>query len=81
MLDRTLADYGPETKEARELRRRNYASAVELFFSRAGAGLPNMDAPERLARVEQFQQKLRELAPRNDMQRLLQSEALTLTVL
>jgi hypothetical protein len=79
MLDRTLADYGPETKEARELLRRTYASAVEPFLSGGGAGLANMDAPERLSRVEQFQQKLRELAPRNDMQRLLQSEALALS--
>src|ERR1700676_335546 len=79
MLDRTLADYGPETKEGRELLRRTYASAVEPFISRGGAGLANVDAPETLARVEQFQQKLRELAPRNDMQRLLQSEALALS--
>jgi hypothetical protein len=79
LLDRNLADYGPETKEVRELLRRTYASAVELFFSKGGAGLANVDALERLARVEQIQHKVRELAPRNDTQRLLQSEALALS--
>jgi hypothetical protein len=79
MLDRTLADYGPETKEARELLQRGYASAVELFFSRRGTGRANVDALERLARVEQIRHKIGELAPRNDMQRLLQSEALDLS--
>jgi hypothetical protein len=76
VIDRTLADYGPEAKEARELLRHTYVSAVELFASRGGAGKANVDAPERPVRMAQFQQKLRELAPRNDMQRLLQSEAL-----
>jgi hypothetical protein len=76
MIDRTLGDYGPEAKEARELLRRTYASSVELFYSGGGGGKAKADAPESLARMVQFQQKLRELAPRNDMQRLLQSEVL-----
>src|ERR1700754_2332874 len=79
MLDRTLADYGDEAKDAREILRRTYASAVERFFNRERAGTAKVDAPESLARLVQFHQKLRELAPRNDMQRLLQSEALTLS--
>ena len=49
---------------------------MNLLYSEKGAGTITVDAPENLARLEQFQQKLRELAPRNDMQRLLQSEAL-----
>jgi hypothetical protein len=76
MVDRTLADYGPEAKEARELLRRTYASSVELFYSGGGAGKAEADVPDSLVRVEQFQQKLRELAPRNDMQRMLQSDTL-----
>jgi hypothetical protein len=76
MLDRTLADFGPEARESRELLRDTYASAVDLFFPRRDAGTTNLGAPENLARVEHFQQKLRELAPRNDVQRLIQSEAL-----
>jgi hypothetical protein len=76
MIDRTLAAYGPEAKEARELLRRTYASAVARFYSEGRAGKPDVDAPESLVRMLQFQQKLRELAPRNDMQRMLQSDAL-----
>ncbi|OAJ57942.1 hypothetical protein A6V36_19665 [Paraburkholderia ginsengiterrae] len=76
MIDRTLADYGPEAKEARELLRRTYASAVDQFYSEGGAGKAKVDALEGLERMVQLQQKLRELAPRNDMQRMVQSEAL-----
>jgi Protein of unknown function (DUF4239) len=76
MIDRTLADYGPEAKEARELLRRTYASAVEQFYSGGAAAKGNVDAPESLTRMVRFQQTLRELAPRNDMQHLVQSEAL-----
>lgn len=78
-LDRTLAQYGPETKEARDLFRSAVASATELLFSGEGAGLAKLDAPERLARVEQMQTKLRELAPRTDVQRALQAHALELS--
>lgn len=76
LIDRTLADYGPEAKESRELLRRTYASAVDQFYSEGRAGKADVDAPESLERMVQFQQKLRELAPRNDMQRMVQSEAL-----
>jgi hypothetical protein len=78
MLDRTLAQYGPETKLARELLRQTYASAVEVIFAADGKGVAVLDAPERLARVDQLQQKLRELAPKNDRQRSAQSDALAL---
>ena len=77
-LDRTLAQYGPETTEARDLFRSAVASATELLFSKEGSGLAKLDSSERLARVEQMQAKLRELAPRNDAQRALQSRALEL---
>jgi len=76
LIDSTLADYGPEAKESRDLLRNTYASAVELFYSGRGTGKANVDAPESLTRMVQFQQKLRELTPRSDMQRSLQSEAL-----
>src|SRR5580692_8105877 len=52
LIDRSLADYGPDTKAIRELLRRTYASAVELFFSQGGAGMAKVDAMDRLAGVE-----------------------------
>jgi hypothetical protein len=42
MIDRTLADYGPEAKEARELLRRTCASTVEQFYS-GGAGKADVE--------------------------------------
>ena len=78
-LDRTLAQYGPETKEARDLLRGAVDSVIELLFSGEGPGKAKLDAPERLARIEQIQAKLQELAPRNDAQRALQSRALELS--
>jgi hypothetical protein len=77
-LDRALALYGPETKEARDLLRGALASAIELLFSGEGSGLAKLGAPERLDRMEQIQAKVRELAPRNDSQRTLQSHAVEL---
>jgi len=78
LLDRTLANYGPETKEARDLLHGAVASVIELIFSGEGSQLGELDTPKRLARSEQFQARLRELAPRNDAQRSLQSRALDL---
>ena len=78
-LDRALAHYGPETKEARDLLHRVFASAIELIFAGKGSSLAKLDAPERLATMEQFQTKLLDLAPRNDAQRSLQSRAVELS--
>ena len=79
MLDRTLALYGPETKEARDLLRSAVASAVELTFSEHGSQVAELDAPEKLTRIEQFQDKLWALSPRTDAQRALQSHAVELS--
>ncbi len=79
LLDRALARYGPETKEARELLRQTYASTVETLFSEADAQPAKLDTSGRLAKLEQLQNRLQELAPRNDAQRLQQSRALQLS--
>ena len=79
LLDRSLANYGPETKEARDLLHRAFASAIEMIFAEKGSRLTKLAAPERFTWMEQFQAKLRELAPRNDAQRSLQSRALELS--
>jgi hypothetical protein len=53
-------------------------ASAKVSFDRLNrrTGTADVDAPESLTRMVKFQQKLRELVPRNDMQRLLQSEAL-----
>jgi hypothetical protein len=78
LLDRTLAQYGPETGDARSLLRTAFTSLVETVFDgqhRMGA----LDVPERIAAVEQFQEKLQELVPRDDRQRRLQARALDIS--
>lgn len=79
LLDRALANYGPESKEARDLLRTIYASVIKLVFSTDGSGLAKLDAPQRLAGLEKFQSMLRDLAPRNESQRWLQARALDLS--
>jgi hypothetical protein len=79
LLDRSLANYGPETKETRDQLHRAVASAIEMIFADKDFRLAKLTARERLAGMEQFQAKLRELAPRTDAQRSLQSRALELS--
>jgi hypothetical protein len=74
MLDRVLANYGPESKEARDLLRSTYATVVELVFATDGSHLARLDGAE----LENFQSMILELAPRNESQRRLQARALEL---
>lgn len=77
-LDRTLAHYGPETKEARALLREIFASMIEMVFHEKGYQVAKIDSPERRAKLEQLQAMVNELAPRNEAQRSLQSHAVKL---
>ena len=76
LLDRTLAQYGPETKDLRDQLKRNAVASVDLLFSNDKAQLAKLDTPEALARSESLGAKLRELSPQNDSQRRLQARAL-----
>jgi len=75
-LDRALADYGPETKEARDLLKRSYAARIELIFPRDKLQREQEDTPESILRTENLRAKLWQLSPQNDAQRGLQSQAL-----
>ena len=76
LLDRVLADYGPETREIRDLMKRSYTTAVELIFSDDRSQQAKLSTPEAVSRMEAIQVKLRGLSPQNDAQRGLQSRAL-----
>jgi hypothetical protein len=75
-LDRDLADYGPETKEIRDLLKRTYAAKIELLFPGDESRPAKLDTPEAVVRTESLRARLWELSPRNDAQRGLQSEAI-----
>jgi hypothetical protein len=78
LLDRVLARYGPETKEARAVLQRSTAAAVERYWPAAGAKPIAVDA--QASPVEALYEKIEELSPQGEAQRSLQSQALTLAL-
>src|SRR5213082_3624287 len=79
LLDRTLAAYGPETKDVREQLRRAVAAGIEMFWpeeKNAGSGMTGF---ERANAMEMIQAKLRALRPATDAQRQLFSQAEQIT--
>jgi len=74
-LDRILARYGAETNEAREVLRRT-AVSLDRSWTEGASRSERLDSTEFRAGAASFYQKLQELAPRNDFERALQSQAL-----
>jgi hypothetical protein len=77
MLDRTLAHYGPETKDTRALLRRSLTAAIERFWPANGvqpAGFEPTVSP-----IESLYDKIEELSPQTEAQRSLQAQALKVT--
>ena len=78
LLDRVMAQYGPETREARDFLRRSVASTLQRIWPEEADAVavakmqPGND-------IEALQDKLRQLSPHNDAQRGLQSQALQLS--
>ena len=78
LLDRTLAHYGAEAKEARSLLRRSVAATVERIWPEEGAR--PLAVRSNATPVEDLYDKIEELSPGNDEQRALRSQALALTL-
>jgi hypothetical protein len=76
LLDRTMAAYGPETREARSVLRRGIASAINAAWPEESVGQRTAEVPGSSAVPESVQDKLLQLSPRSDTQRWLQSRAL-----
>src|SRR5208337_4359586 len=79
LLDRVLAQYGPETKEARALLRHSIASTIKRVWPEDNIEQAVTEAPEGRVDLETIQDQLRQLSPRNDAQRWLQSRALEIS--
>jgi hypothetical protein len=77
-LDRVLADYGPETREIRDLLKRSYAARIEALFPGEKSQTAEEDSPTAIVRTENFRAKLWDLSPQNDAQRGLRSQAVEL---
>jgi hypothetical protein len=78
LLDRLLAHYGPETKEARQLVARSAAGIADRIWPERGT---ESKASESLTPAgEAFFDKIQELSPQNDVQRALQAQALKTSI-
>jgi hypothetical protein len=78
LLDRVLAHYGPETKEARDLLKLSVTGMINRMWP---------DDPVQAAKLgptttsgELFFDKIQELTPQNDVQRTLQNQAVSLSI-
>lgn len=79
LVDRALAQYGPETKDVRDLLRTILIARIEELFPEGRPHGSTLNSAQAAATMEAFQQRLRALAPQNDTQRSLKSRALELT--
>jgi len=79
LLDRTMAEYGPETREARDLLRQILVMRLHQIWPEEDRGRLNPEAVNQGLGVDAIQRYLLNLAPQNDAQRWLQSKALQLS--
>ena len=79
LLDRTMAEYGPETGEVRQLLRQMVVMKVNQIWPEESTGTVDPDAIGRGPGIEIIQHKLLDLAPQNDAQRWLKSNALQIS--
>jgi hypothetical protein len=78
LLDRILAHYGPETKEARDLLIHSVTGLTDRIWSENQAGSEKLEPT--VAGADAFYDKIQELSPQNEAQRSLQAQALKLSV-
>lgn len=76
-LDRVLAHYGPETKEARELLRKTVSGTLDRIWSEDRTSHSQL-APSIGA--EDLYGKIRELTPKDDAQRSIQAQTLNMLI-
>ncbi len=75
LLDRVLAQYGPEAKTLREQLQRGLAATIENVWPTERTGVAGLTVFERASGMELIQAKLRELVPKDDAQRQLLAQA------
>jgi hypothetical protein len=79
LLDRLLAQYGPETSTARDLLRSSVDIMVDRIWHEDSSGLTKAGPFEASTAGEAFYVKLQELSPQNDAQRSLQTRAIQIS--
>ena len=76
LLDRTLAQYGPETASARNLLRRGVASMADRIWREDGSYSGKAEPFEASAAALSLYDEILKLSPRNDTQRSLQTRTI-----
>jgi len=79
LLDQTMAEYGPETADARSLLKEIVVTRIKLVWPDKKVATLAPGAIGHGVGVEAVQKKLLVLSPKNDAQRWLQSTALQIT--
>jgi hypothetical protein len=77
-LDRVLAHYGPDTKEVRDLLRSAVGRAVDQMWPEEVSKPVQLDATP--SNLEVLIDKIQELAPKNETQRALRDQALSIAL-
>jgi hypothetical protein len=75
LLDRVLAHYGPETKEARDLLHNAVARTLDLIWHQ-----DHSEMVPTAAGGEVIYEKIQALSPKNDAQRALQAQASSMAI-
>jgi hypothetical protein len=77
-LDRVLAHYGPETKEVRDVLRSAVVTSLGKIWPQEHAGASEVGVPSVSA--EGLLDRIQALSPKNDAQRSLQAQALSMAI-
>jgi hypothetical protein len=78
LLDRALARYGPETGDARDLLRNTLAADLQRLWPEEKLQVAKLETIDTEAGLEAVEGRVRDLSPRTDAQRGLQSRALSI---
>ena len=79
LLDRTMAEYGPETAQARDLLKQILVARINQVWPEESDARVTPEAISHGNGIEAVQAALLALSPKNDAQRWLQSTALGIT--
>ncbi len=79
LLDRVLSDYGPETKETRDLLRRAVIHRLDEIWPEDRFQRSRLEPSDAVFRAERIEAGILQLVPQNVAQRWLQSQALQIT--
>ena len=78
-LDRVLAHYGPQAKEARDLERSVVLVGLDMIWSDSAFRSEKLDSRTMRAEADHFYEDVQKLSPQDDFQRSLKAQALQIS--